>query len=58
MENLKKEINLRYRAIQYKKLLKQYIYNRIEKNNVNICFKAFEDLAVQRAHKLNPYENL
>lgn len=44
MENLKKEINLRYNIVQYKKLFKNYLLNRMEKNNVNIILEAIEQL--------------
>ena len=34
IENLKEEIELRYKIVQYKRLHKQFLLNRIEKNNV------------------------
>lgn len=40
MEKLKKEIDLRYRISQYHKLMKNYILNRMEKNNVDIIYEA------------------
>lgn len=44
MEKLKQEIDLRYNIIQYKKLMKNYILNRFEKNNVQIIYKALEEI--------------
>lgn len=47
IDNLKQEIEMRYRIIQYKKLQKQFLLNRIEKNNVQLLFETLEDLKVQ-----------
>ena len=38
---------MRYRIVQYKKLQKQFLLNRIEKNNVQLLFETLEDLKVQ-----------
>lgn len=47
MQNLKNEITFRYNLIQYKKMIKQFVLNRIEKNNVNLIYKAIEELNIQ-----------
>lgn len=47
IDSLKQEIEMRYRIIQYKKLQKQFLLNRIEKNNVQLLFETLEDLKVQ-----------
>lgn len=47
IDNLKQEIEMRYRIVQYKKLQKQFLLNRIEKNNVQLLFETLEDLKVQ-----------
>lgn len=47
IDNLKQEIEMCYRIIQYKKLQKQFLLNRIEKNNVQLLFETLEDLKVQ-----------
>lgn len=44
IENLKEEIELRYKIVQYKRLHKQFLLNRIEKNNVQLLFETLEDL--------------
>lgn len=44
IETLKQEIDMRYHFVQYKKLHKQYLLNRIEKNNVNILLDTLYDL--------------
>lgn len=44
MDKLKEEINLRHRIYLYKKSYKQYILNRIEKNNYNIIMEAIEQI--------------
>lgn len=40
MQKLKEEINIRYRIMRYKKLMKHFLYNRFEKNNVEIIYEA------------------
>lgn len=47
IDSLKQEIEMRYRIVQYKKLQKQFLLNRIEKNNVQLLFETLEDLKVQ-----------
>lgn len=44
IENLKREYELRYRIMRYSKLAKLYLYNRFEKNNVEIFKQVLEDL--------------
>ena len=44
MKKLKQEINLRYNIVQYKKLMKNYILNRFEKNNLQIIYNAIESI--------------
>lgn len=46
MEKLKQEINLRYNIVQYKKLMKNYILNRYEKNNLQIIYNTIEDIKI------------
>lgn len=48
IDKLKKEIDLKYNIIQYKNLMKRYILNRIEKNNINILFSTIEDINIER----------
>ena len=38
------EYDLRYRVMQYKKLMKQYTLNRIERNNYFLVEKSLEEL--------------
>ena len=47
-DNLKEEINFRYNIVQYKKLMKNYILNRMEKNNLLVIYSAIEDLKVRK----------
>ena len=44
LDKLKQEICLRYRFVQYMKLHKNFLLNRIEKNNVQLLFETLEDL--------------
>ena len=44
IDRLKQEIELRHNILKYKKLHKNFLLNRIEKNNVNLLFEAIEDL--------------
>ena len=46
IEKLKEEIDLRYRIYQYKKLQREFLLNRIEKNNYNLIMKCIEDMNV------------
>ena len=46
IDKLKEEIELRHRMYMYRKLQKQYILNRMEKNNYNIIMEAIEQLIV------------
>lgn len=48
MDSLKSEIDFRARIVQYKKLMKLYILNKIEKNNVQLFFEALEDLKSEK----------
>lgn len=48
MQRLKKEIDLRYRIMRYKKLMKHFLYNRFEKNNVEIIYTAIEKIKSSR----------
>ena len=51
MQKLKKEFELKYRIFSYKKLLKMYKYNKFEKNNYNIIYKALEDVKHDKSNK-------
>jgi hypothetical protein len=51
MQNLKKEIDFRYRVMRFKKLQKNFIYNRMEKNNVQIIYEALDDLCKSEERK-------
>lgn len=42
IESLKKEIDLRYRITQYKKLHKKFLYRCFEKNNVELIYEALD----------------
>lgn len=44
MQKLKKEINIRYNIMRYKKLWLGFLYNRIEKNNVEFIYEAIIDI--------------
>ena len=46
IEKLKEEIDLRYRIYQYKKLQREFLLNRIEKNNYNLIMKCIEDMNI------------
>ena len=46
IDKLKEEIELRHRMYMYRKLQKQYILNRMEKNNYNIIMEAIEQLNI------------
>ena len=46
LNNLKKEFELRYRIMRYKKYYKWYLYNKFEKNNVELLLKTFEDMVI------------
>lgn len=48
IQNLKDEINFRYRIVRYKKLMKDYICNRVEKNNVQIIHKTIDDITMKK----------
>lgn len=48
MKNLKKEYNMRYNFMRYKKLNKLYLYSCFEKNNVELLYKTLEDLKVEQ----------
>lgn len=54
MQKLKEEINLRYNIIQYKKFMKNFVYNCYERHNVDMLFHVLEDLHVDKSW----YENL
>ena len=47
IENLKQEIELRYRIMKYKKLQKQYLYGCFEKHNFDMLYETVEDLIVE-----------
>lgn len=53
MESLKKEINLRYNIMRYKKLQKQYLYNRMEINNVHIITQAIEEMKLENIQNIS-----
>ena len=44
MQKLKKEINIRYNIMRYKKLWRNFLYNRMEKNNVEFIYEAIIDI--------------
>ena len=50
MQKLKKEINIRYNIMRYKKLWRNFLYNRMEKNNVEIMY---EGIIKVRANGIN-----
>lgn len=47
IDSLKQEIEFRHNVVKYKKLHRNFLLNRIEKNNVNILFEALEDMKSQ-----------
>lgn len=47
MQELKTEINLRHRFMRFRKLQKQYLLNCFEKHNVDLMFKAIEELNIE-----------
>lgn len=47
INKLKQEYELRHNIIRYKKLYKNYLYNRFEKNNYNMIIKAIEDINIK-----------
>lgn len=47
MKKLKQEINFRYNITQFKKLMRNYILNRYEKNNVQIIYNTIEDIKLK-----------
>ena len=47
IQNLKEEIELRYRITRYKKLTKQYLYSCFEKHNFDLLYETIEDLIVE-----------
>ena len=44
IETLKAEIEMRYRFISFKKLHRNFLLNRIEKNNFNLFYETLEDM--------------
>ena len=52
IDNLKQEYELRYNIIRYKKLYRDYVYNRFEKNNYNIIMKSIEDINVKNCERI------
>lgn len=47
MQKLKDEITLKHRYMRFQKLRKRYLLNCFERHNVEIMFKAIEDLNVE-----------
>lgn len=47
MQKLKEEINLRYNIMRYKKIWRNFLYNRMEKNNVEIMYEAIAQMAIR-----------
>ena len=53
MKNLKKEYDMRYNIMRYKKLHKLYLYSCFEKNNFNLLYKTLEDLQIEQEKNFN-----
>ena len=47
INNLKKEYELRYKIIRYKKLYKAYLYSTIEKHNAELLFNTLYDMKTE-----------
>lgn len=57
INNLIQEIEMRYRFMQYKKLHKRYLFNRMEKNNVHLLYDTAQELLIKLAHLAPHYHN-
>lgn len=55
MQKLKEEINFRYNIIQYKKFMKNFVYNCYERHNVDMLFQVLEDIHVEKECYENPF---
>ncbi len=44
IKKLKEEYEMRHRIANYRKLFKNYLLNRFEKNNVNLIYKTMEEI--------------
>ena len=53
IQNLRKEYDLRYNVMRYKKLHKLYLYSIFEENNVNLLYQTLENLKIQQEKIFN-----
>lgn len=48
IKKLKDELNLMYNIVSYKKLVRQFLYTKFEKNNVNLLYHCLENMTVDK----------
>lgn len=48
LKRLRDEIDIRYNIVSYKKLVKYFLYNKFEKNNVNLLYHCLENMIVDK----------